>query len=64
MSDTPRTDALFDQFGPVTDPAAMAYNSLARELERELNAARDLLARTRGHISDGKLDAEIASVLA
>lgn len=35
MSDTPRTDALFAQFGPVPHPAVMAYNSLARELERE-----------------------------
>lgn len=37
MSDTPRTDALFAQFGPVPHPAVMAYNSLARELERELS---------------------------
>lgn len=40
MSDTPRTDALADQFGLILHPAVMAYNSLARELEREVNAER------------------------
>jgi hypothetical protein len=38
-TDTPRTDAVFKQFGPVPHPAAMAYNSLCRELERELAEA-------------------------
>lgn len=35
MSDTPRTDAIYDQLGPVAHPAIMAYYSLCRELERE-----------------------------
>ena len=34
MSQTPRTNTLYAQFGPVPNPAAMAYYSLCCELER------------------------------
>lgn len=59
MSDTPRTDAVADQFGLVPHPAVMAYNSLARELEREAvawaksaNAADDRLKTALAAYSD------------
>lgn len=42
---TPRSDALFDQFGPTFDAAPMAYFSLCRELERDLKTVLDALAR-------------------
>lgn len=45
MHDTPRTDALFAQFGPVLHPAVMAYNSLSRELEREHAKVHAALAK-------------------
>lgn len=44
MSDTPRTDNIYDQFGPVLHPAVMAYNSLCRELERENAELRERLS--------------------
>lgn len=44
MNDTPRTDELFKQFGPLPHPAVMAYYSLSCELEREL--AREEAAHT------------------
>lgn len=37
---TPRTDALFKQFGPVLHPAVMAYHSALAKTERELAEAR------------------------
>lgn len=42
MRNTPRTDAVFHQFGPVAHPAAIAYFSLCRELERETNELKRL----------------------
>lgn len=44
MSKTPRTDALFAQLGPVANPAAMAYFSLACELERQHAELRETLS--------------------
>lgn len=46
MSDTPKTDELYDMFGPVLHPGVMAYNSLCRELERENAALREWRAFT------------------
>lgn len=43
MSDTPRTDEVFDAFGATPHPSAMAYFSLCRELERENAQLRSLL---------------------
>jgi hypothetical protein len=47
MSDTPRTDEIYEQFGPVASAPVMAYNSLCCQLEREVNDLRTDAARYR-----------------
>lgn len=40
MNPTPKTDEIDAYFGMPTDPAALAYRKLCRELEAELGALR------------------------
>lgn len=44
MIDTPQTDEIYRQFGPVLHPAVMAYYSLCRELECENAELRERLS--------------------
>lgn len=54
MSDTPKTDKIFEQFGPQFSPAPMAYFSLCRELERENAKLRKELAAERQELKDDR----------
>lgn len=56
MSDTPRTDAVRSAHGPFAGAAWFEMFDHARTLERELNAAHDLLRQADDEIKALKAD--------